>query len=71
MPPEFVSACSSFSNLEEMFKASPFKIDSPEDFKAIPDADWDKFIAEHTSFSTWQEMQQAAAKQWTVKQLKL
>lgn len=26
MPPEFVSSCSSFPNLEEMFKASPFKI---------------------------------------------
>jgi hypothetical protein len=71
MPPEFMSECSSFQSLDELFKASPFTIDSPEDFKAIPDADWDQFIAQHTSYETWQEMQQAAAKQWTLKKLKL
>lgn len=69
MPPEFVSGCTSFASLEELFEASPFKIDSAEDFKAIPDAEWDTFIAESTSFASWQEMQKAAVQARTAKRL--
>lgn len=36
LTPEFLSACSKFTSLDEMFAASGFKIESPEDFKAIP-----------------------------------
>ncbi len=69
MPPDFVSGCSSFATVDELFAASPFKLDSPEDFKAIPDAEWDEFIAANTSFTSWEEMQGAAVKAWTAKRL--
>lgn len=55
--PEFVSSHSKFSNLEALFAASGFKTDSREDFAAIPDDEWDKFISENTDFSSWEEMQ--------------
>lgn len=69
MPPEFVSAHSEVPSLQELFDASPFTISSIEDFKAIPDAAWDTFIDEKTSFSTWREMQEAAVRDWTRKKL--
>ncbi len=69
MPPEFVSKCSSFGTIDALFEASPFKIESAEDFAAIPDDDWDAFIAQSTSFKSWEEMQEAAATEWTTKQL--
>ncbi|NWA81650.1 hypothetical protein [Pseudomonas sp. D2002] len=57
--PEFVSSHSKFSDLETLFAASGFKIDSPEDFAAIPDDEWDKFISENTDFTSWEEMQRS------------
>lgn len=61
MPSQFISNCSRFNSLEELFEASGFKIDSPEDFAAIPDDEWDIFIKENTTYEDWSEMQQAAA----------
>nr|WP_315248264.1 hypothetical protein [uncultured Duganella sp.] len=60
MPARFVAACSEFSSLQALFDASPFKIDSAADFAAIPDADWDAYIAEKTSYPSWEAMQRAA-----------
>jgi hypothetical protein len=57
--PEFVSSHSTFADLETLFAASGFKIDSPDDFAAIPDDEWDKFILENTDFSSWEEMQRS------------
>lgn len=71
MSPEFISNCSRFSSLEELFSASNFKIESMEDFKAIPDEEWDTFIRNNTSYSSWEEMQHDAAKIWTANQLGL
>ncbi len=71
MPPEFISNCSQFTSLEAMFTASNFKIESIEDFKAIPDDEWDAFIVDNTSYSSWEEMQQDAMKAWVGKQLGL
>jgi hypothetical protein len=69
MPPAFVAGCSSFGSLEELFAGSPFKINSTDDFKAIPDADWDAFIQSSTSFASWREMQHAAVREWTRRKL--
>ena len=46
--------------LEEWFEKSGFKIESVDDFKAIPDAEWDAYVQSSTSFSSWQAMLQAA-----------
>lgn len=62
--PEFLSSCSRFASLEELFAASGFKVDSSEDFKAIPDDEWDAFIRQHTNFETWQEMLGEASAVW-------
>lgn len=64
MNPAFIAAHSKFSDLDSLFAASGFKIDNAEDFKAIPDEDWDAFISANTDFSDWKEMQHRAHSDW-------
>jgi hypothetical protein len=67
--PAFVSAHSTYSDLEALFKASGFKIDTPEDFKAVPDDQWDDFIKTNTDFENWSEMQKAGHREYVAAQL--
>jgi hypothetical protein len=69
MPAEFISSSSSYASLQELFAASPFEINSLDDFKAIPDAGWDAFIGRNTTYATWREMQEAAARMWARRKL--
>ena|SRR5438552_8280059 len=71
LSPEFLAACSTFSSVEEMFERSGFKVESQEDFAAIPDEPWDEFIRSNTSYFSWQEMLQAAGAAWTKTKLDL
>lgn len=67
----FVAGCSRFSSVDELFKASGFSINSPEDFKAIPDDKWDDFIRDNTTFANWSDMLTAASAAWTKDRLGL
>jgi hypothetical protein len=71
LTPEFVQACSRFQSAEELFEASGFVINTPEDFAAIPDAEWDTFISSNTSFSSWEAMLGDAGGAWAARQLGL
>ncbi len=64
LSPAFVAGCSSYASLEDLFAASPFTINTLDDFKAIPDAEWDTFISTHTSFASWEEMQRGAMREY-------
>ena len=68
---EFLKTCSRFNSLSEMFNASGYVITNADDFKAVPDDQWDKFIKQNTSFADWNELLGAAAKDWTKDQLGL
>jgi hypothetical protein len=71
LTPLFLAGCSQFKSADEMFRASGFKIESAEDFMAIPESEWDAFVKKHTSFGGWQQMLEAAGAAWTQKQLGL
>lgn len=71
LTPEFLSSCSRFASADEMFAASGFRIESAEDFNAIPDAEWDGFISSNTSYSDWKRMLQVASGEWAKRQLGL
>ena len=60
MTPDFISSCSQYSNFEELIEASGFKVETEEDFAAIPDQEWEQFIQTNTSYESWIEMQEAA-----------
>lgn len=67
----FISEHSTFASFDELLKASPFKVETKEDFEAIPDTDWDTYIAANTSFESWEEMQQQAANAFLLKKIGL
>lgn len=69
--PAFMGQHTRFGTFEAFVEASGFKADTPEDFKAIPDAEWDTFVAANSSFASWQEMMSAAAAMWAKGQLGL
>lgn len=52
-----------------MFDASGFKVESQEDFAAIPDVEWNEFIRSISSFSDWQTMLGEAGATWAAKKL--
>ncbi|MRT04068.1 hypothetical protein [Ewingella americana] len=66
---EFLTKFTSFVSVEDMFEKSGFKIDTAEDFKAIPDNEWESFIVDNTKFSSWKEMQESAANDYFQKKL--
>jgi hypothetical protein len=67
----FISRCSKYSSAEEMFEASGYKIETQEDFDAIPDKEWDEFIKNNTEYASWEEMLQAASAEWVKKKIGL
>jgi hypothetical protein len=62
--PAFMRGCSRFSTFREMLDASPFTVHSADDFRTVPDADWDAYVRQTTRFASWEAMQQAAAVEW-------
>ena len=64
LTPSFLAGCTLFNSADELFEKSGYKIESQEDFNAIPDEPWDEFIRNNTSFSSWKEMLEAATAAW-------
>ena len=55
-PSSFMMKYTQFRTIKEMVEKSPFKIESEEDFRNIPDKEWDNYVKEKTSFQSWDEM---------------
>jgi hypothetical protein len=70
-PNSFMKMYTSFLSIEEMLDKSPFKIETSEDFKSIPDDEWDEFIRSTTQFKSWQEMINKGGEEWVTKKLGL
>lgn len=68
---EFMNKCSSYDSFNELCEASPFTIETKEDFEAISDTEWDDFIEASTSYGSWQEMLKAAGSAYLQKKSKL
>jgi len=66
---EFMVQHTQFTGFSEFVRAGGFVFDSAEDFKAIPDAAFDKHVRQSTDFPNWHEMQLAAARTWARQQL--
>ena len=71
LTPSFIAKHTRFANVEEMFDASGFRIESEEDFAAVPTEQMDKFVRSVSSFPTWQAMLEDAAKLWATRKLGL
>jgi hypothetical protein len=71
--PMFMKRYTKSYNFEEFVLKSELvnseKEVTPEEFRAIPDKDWNKYILKNTSFSSWQAMQEKALKEYLTSQL--
>ena len=65
----FMAKHTEYVSIEEFINASGYEVHSEEDFKAIPDAEFDKHVMENTDFDSWEEMMKAAATEYYKKQL--
>lgn len=65
----FLASCSSFNNVQELFDKSGFKVESMDDLAAIPDDEWDEYIAKHTTYSNWNDMRNGAVANYTSQRL--
>lgn len=64
LTPRFMRGHTPFGSFEALAAASPFAVNSAEDFQAIPDGEWDAYIRQHTRFSSWRELLSAAGAGW-------
>ena len=67
LPDSFIAKNTDFNTFEEFASAPIFQ--QYESFEAIPDAEFDQFIKQHSRFENWKEMQIQASKDYTVKKL--
>lgn len=68
---EFMLRNTDFPSVHAMFEASGFRVDTTEDFAAIPEEEWDEFVRERTRFSSWDEMKGAAVQEWAKRRMEL
>ena len=66
---EFLSGCTKFYSVEDMFDSSGFKVKTLRDFAEIPSDQWDDFIKTNTSYESWEALLGAAVQNWTAKKL--
>lgn len=66
----FMKLYTKFNDIEEFFQASPFNIQSQEDFENINEAELDKYVSEHTKFRTWEDMNKKALEEYVKSKLK-
>ncbi len=69
MNDNFVSSHSKYKNFDELLSNSPFTVETVEDFKAIPDDEWDNYISQNTDYGSWSEMQVKAFEYYAKEQI--
>ncbi|OXM17328.1 hypothetical protein [Paenibacillus herberti] len=70
MNESFMKRNTQFSSLDEFLDASPFEINSNEDFKKIDETELNAYVSDKTNFSTWEEMQGEAGKEFVAAKVK-
>lgn len=65
--PSFMGNHTRFQNFSEFVLASPCEVSSSDDW--VPPGEFEQFIREQTDLSSWQEMLEQAAADWTTDRL--
>ncbi|MDV7604327.1 hypothetical protein R4610_06530 [Acinetobacter baumannii] len=65
----FLQANTDFKSIDDLFEKAGFKVETEEDFAAIPQEDIDAFVCENTKFESFTDMQQQAMTEYVRKQL--
>lgn len=67
--PDFMQSYTEFDTLRTFMDASPWAIDSAEDFEAIPAAEFDRYVDDHTDFASWDAMLRAAGREYVLREI--
>ncbi len=70
-PPASITEQTDLAPIEEMFEASGFTVEMPDDFAAIPNAEWGAFTASQARIEDWRTMQEKATAEWVRQQVSL
>lgn len=57
------------NDIGDLIKASGYEVNNADDFRRIPDAEWDAHIATRTRFRNWEEMQAQAGREYVIRRL--
>lgn len=68
-PPVFMRRYTDVGSFEELIETGGFTVETPEDFKAIPDAAWDAHVAAVTRFPNWQAMLKKGGTEWVSRKI--
>lgn len=68
---DFIRKNTSFTNVDDLFSKSGYKVESKEDFEAIPEDEFNEFIKNNTDFNNWKEMLEVALKVYVSNKLGL
>lgn len=60
------TTCNSF---EDFLELGNFVVESQDDFKAIPDEEFDTHVSDNTKFKNWEDMMGTAAEEYAAKKL--
>lgn len=71
LTPSFMSRRTRFGSFEEMLDRSPFEVSSTEDFLAIPDEEWDRYVRDNTSFPSWDGLLETAVGEYVGRKLEI
>ena len=66
---DFMTTYTDFDSIQELFEASPWTVESQENFEQIPVDEFDEFVDEYTGFNSWEVMLSAAGREWVTRQL--
>lgn len=67
--PEFMSKHTKSPDFLSFCELGGYKVETAEDFLAIPDEPWDAHVQSQTDFDSWLEMQKAAGAEHVKSQL--
>ncbi|SEO55313.1 hypothetical protein [Acinetobacter sp. yr461] len=65
----FIQSNTEFQSIGELFEKAGFKIESQEDFAAMPDEEIDTFVKENTKFESFSDLKKKAAEEHVRKQI--
>ncbi|WP_128476206.1 hypothetical protein [Halorussus pelagicus] len=68
-PPSFMQEHTDHDSLWDFFGNSQWEIDGEEDLKAVPDDEFDAYVAANSNFDDWDEMKAKAAAQMLAREM--
>ncbi|WP_196606606.1 hypothetical protein [Pectinatus frisingensis] len=66
----FMSKHTNQSSIEDFISEGGFVVNSAEDFKAIPDEEFDIHVKNNSDFDSWKEMYTKASKEYVIAKMK-